>query len=402
MAKIDNLQKIADEWAAEKNSQVGKITVPRIGEYPVDWDNWYGSTINEWITTDLIRHYVDCIGDRNPLFRFEEYAKGTRWGGIIAPPGFPDSLLHCYGYKVDSEEVRKKLGGTMRSPQGIKREFFQTIRPGDHIRVVKRYLGIKQIESKREKDSLCFVDTYRRSLINQREEVVCNHDTSLYIYLNSVVDKEHPMWPGRKRYRLTDEERDAIERGYDEEKFRGGNTLFWEDVSVGNTFKLHDIGPHAVYDSVAYAVGGMAGHVIAYDVEHERIRGRRAWSWLDPEVNAWTCSGICHFVDNVGHTGQWTGGLAIGFWPQAAGLMGRLLSSWIGDDGFVKRMDVDYPSNVIVGDVFRHTGKVTKKYIDKGEHVVDVEAECRNAHDNFLLIHATGTIRLASRADTQG
>ncbi len=395
--------KVIAEWVAEKNSHIGEITVPRVAEYPVDFNNWYGATMNEWITTDLIRHYVDAIGDRNPLFRFEEYARGTRWGGIIAPPGFPNALLHCYGYRVDRDDIKKKFTkGLMRNPGGIKIESLRLIRPGDHIRVVKRYLGVKEVPSTREEGSRCFLETMRRSLINQREELVANYDTVLKVFINSVFDDKHPAHPGRKRYRLTDEQRDAIERGYDEEKFRGGNTLFWEDVSAGDTFKLHDIGPHAVYDSVAYCVGGMSGHTVAYDVEHERVKGRRPWHWLDPEVNAYTCSGICHFCDNKGHTGQWTGGLAVGFWPQSAGLMGRLLSSWMGDDGFVKRLDVDYPSNVIVGDVLRHTGKVTKKYIDKGEHVVDVEAECRNAHDNFFLTHMTGTVRLASRTDTQG
>ena len=28
------------------------------------------------------------MGDMNPLWRDEEYAKKTRWGGIIAPPAF--------------------------------------------------------------------------------------------------------------------------------------------------------------------------------------------------------------------------------------------------------------------------------------------------------------------------
>jgi len=35
-----------------------------------------------------IRRYADAVGDDNPLYYDEEYAKNTRYGGIISPPGF--------------------------------------------------------------------------------------------------------------------------------------------------------------------------------------------------------------------------------------------------------------------------------------------------------------------------
>ena len=37
---------------------------------------------------DTIRHFANCYGDDNPLFCDEDYAKDTRWGGIIAPPQY--------------------------------------------------------------------------------------------------------------------------------------------------------------------------------------------------------------------------------------------------------------------------------------------------------------------------
>jgi acyl dehydratase len=35
-----------------------------------------------------IRRYADAVGNDNPLYCDEEYAKKSRYGGIIAPPGF--------------------------------------------------------------------------------------------------------------------------------------------------------------------------------------------------------------------------------------------------------------------------------------------------------------------------
>ena len=35
-----------------------------------------------------IKRFAEAVGDPNPLYFDEEYAKGTRYGGIVAPPGF--------------------------------------------------------------------------------------------------------------------------------------------------------------------------------------------------------------------------------------------------------------------------------------------------------------------------
>jgi acyl dehydratase len=394
--------KLIDEWVAFKNSRTGQIIIPNVGEYPIDMDNWYGSQMNEYVTTDLIRHYVDSIGDRNPLYRFQDYARKTRWGGIIAPPTFTDAIVQPYPSKIEPE-LTDKFDHFWNVPYGSRREFFQVIRPGDKLRVIQRPLGVKEIESKRGKDVREFHEITRRTLINQREEVVANSDVVLNVVIEYPVDEKHPFWPGRKKYKLTDKERDDIERGYDEEKRRGANTLFWEDVSVGEKFKLHDVGPMALYDVAAFYAGAIVGHAVAFDCEHERINHYRSFHYLDPEVNAWTCSGICHFIDNKGHAPIWTGGPAVGLYSQDEGLIARLICDWMGDDGFIKRLDCNTPSYPILGDVFRLRGKVTEKCTtNNGEHLVDVEVRCENAHDGMLITEGTSTVRLASRTDNKG
>ena len=37
---------------------------------------------NQWSVT----RYLASVGDDNPLYWDEQYAAGTRWGGVIAPP----------------------------------------------------------------------------------------------------------------------------------------------------------------------------------------------------------------------------------------------------------------------------------------------------------------------------
>ena len=38
------------------------------------------------VNVPMIRHWVDALDDRNPVYLDEEIAAGTRFGGIVAPP----------------------------------------------------------------------------------------------------------------------------------------------------------------------------------------------------------------------------------------------------------------------------------------------------------------------------
>ncbi len=81
------------------------------------------------IEKEPIRRWAEAIGNSNPLYRDEEYAKETKYGGIIAPPGFVGN----YSYPV-------KAGGQPRRVQspfwrvlngGSEYEFFKPVRVGD-------------------------------------------------------------------------------------------------------------------------------------------------------------------------------------------------------------------------------------------------------------------------------
>ena len=47
---------------------------------------------SEEVTGWGIRRFLEATTDENPLWQDEQYAKNTRWGGIIAPPVLLEAL----------------------------------------------------------------------------------------------------------------------------------------------------------------------------------------------------------------------------------------------------------------------------------------------------------------------
>lgn len=235
--------------------------------------------------------------------------------------------------------------------------------------------------------------------MNQKDETVAVVDSRFMIlatYANPA-EATQPLFAGggRKRHKLTDEERDAITRGYETETRRDGDTLFWEDVNVGDEIKPLVAGPLSAWDTASFLVA-IPGFSVAFDMEWERIKLDPAGAWLDPEVNAWKRGAEAHFRDGGGHTDMVSGGYAFGFGGQLEGLVCRALYNWMGDAGFLKKIDSQYRVLVIHGDVLNVKGKVTNKSVQGNEHLVDLEVRCEN-QDGMVLVPAKATVQLLSR-----
>ena len=57
---------------------------------------------NEWVTYDGIRHFAVGNGDTNPLWSDRNYASGTPWGDVIAPPLFAMACGERRGDQLDA------------------------------------------------------------------------------------------------------------------------------------------------------------------------------------------------------------------------------------------------------------------------------------------------------------
>ena len=80
---------------------------------------------NDLASRTAIRNYVNGIGDINPLYRDEEYAKNTRYGRLIAPPNWLYSVFPTW--------VSVGLPGVHGFHSGNDWEFYKPVFEGDTI-----------------------------------------------------------------------------------------------------------------------------------------------------------------------------------------------------------------------------------------------------------------------------
>ena len=82
--------------------------------------------------------FAQAIGDDNPLFNDEAAARSSRYGGLIAPPTFLRSVSSL------RPELPFELPLTRMLDGGSDWEYFEPIRPGDHITSTGRITEITE------------------------------------------------------------------------------------------------------------------------------------------------------------------------------------------------------------------------------------------------------------------
>jgi len=110
-----------------------------------------------------IRRYADAVGDDNPLYYDEEYAKNTKYGGIISPPGFfgwakktissSEGLIGLIGAMIEAGYAGILDGG-------MAYDFYLPVRVGDTLVGSPKVADIALKEGKTKMMILRFETSY--------------------------------------------------------------------------------------------------------------------------------------------------------------------------------------------------------------------------------------------------
>ena len=76
--------------------------------------------------------------------------------------------------------------------------------------------------------------------------------------------------------------------------------------------------------------------------------------------------------------------------------LGQLLSDWVGEEGWVKKISVQHRGMDLPGEQMTCKGIVTKKYVQDGEHIVELEIWTENPRGEKTA-PASATVMLPSR-----
>ncbi len=320
----------------------------------------------EYATHDTIRHFAHGIGDTNPLWTDIDYASKTRYGSVIAPPCMLYSMdLTCSGNVGGLPGVHAMFSGT-------RFEWYRPIRLNDHITTTAHLSDL--IEKKSAFAHRSVLQGYETIFKNQDGETAAR-TKAFCIRTERDTAKKAGKYKGITRHSYTEDEIRAIEADYEREEIRGATPRYYEDVRIEEEITPIVKGPLTVTDIVCWNMGWgglfLRAHGLAleYRRRHPAAYIKDAYGIPDiPERVHWDAD----FAGEVGVPGAYDYG------PERISWLGNLMTHWIGDNGFLKTLDVQVRMFNIIGDTTWCKGKVTGKHEKDGEHIVECDVWCEN------------------------
>ena len=328
------------------------------------------------ITADSIRTFATAAGDVNPLYSERDYAAATRWGAPIAPGTILFATGIPEGRPVSPRERDAGRGGAFPGVHGMFSgadwEFYLPLLAGDEIFSVGYLAEVQEKQGRFAGREI--LELHERVYRNQQGAVVAKVGRTRMRTERDTAAKKGKYKSEPQRW--TDEELAEVDAAYERETARGRDPRYWEDVEIGEEIPTMVRGPFTGTDAIAWKMGwGFEPFIrtgkIAYDYRqrHPDAYPRNDLNIPDvPERVHWDHD----MAREVGVPGYYDYG------PQRVAWLGNLMTNWIGDDGWLKRLSVQVRRFNIEGDVQWLKGRVINKGVRDGEHFVECDIWAEN------------------------
>ncbi len=351
-----------------------------------------GQTAEPWCheaTRDNIRHYAHGIGDDNPLWCVPEYAAKTRHGGIIALPSFLFATSRIISGYVGG------LPGVHAMWSGSDWQWHKTVRRNDEIKTEAWLKDI--VEHQTKFAGRAIQQIYHVDFFNQHGDMVASADSWCF-----RTERDHARERGTKYtdvkarppHRYSEKELADAYSLYREEKVQGATPRYWDDVTEGEALPTMLKGPMTVTGFIAYAQGWGGLYIRA---------NKLAWRLIDAHPGTGIankfgipdCPERVHWEEEFAHEVGAPG--AYDYGPERASWLTHHMTNWMGDDGFLRSASCKIRRHNPAGDMLFINGKVTRKYVENGRHLVAIEQAAHN-QDKELSILGTGVVELPKKA----
>ncbi len=348
-------------------------------------------TLEPWCheaTRDNIRHYAHGIGDDNPLWCDPAYAATTRYGDVIALPSF---LFACS--RIISGYVGG-LPGVHAMWAGADWQWHKVVRRNDTLTTTAHLKDL--IEHETRFAGRAIQQIYHVAFFNQTGDLVAEADSWCFRTDRDYAREEGTKYAELKRKepkRYTPGELDQIYRLYAEEEVRGARPRHWEDVTEGEKLPTMAKGPMTVTGFIAFAQGWGGLYIRANKLAWKQIH-RHPGLGIANRFGIPDCPERVHWEDEfarmVGAPGAYDYG------PERCSWLTHHLTNWMGDDGMLRRATCKIRRHNPAGDTLFIDGRVTRKYVEDGRRLVEIEQEARN-QDGELSVVGTGIVELPAR-----
>jgi len=379
-----------------------------------DLDKWVGKPVvfaelwDPCSATD-IRRWVQAMDYPNPVHWQEEFARDSRFGGIVAPQSF--TVAMDYGHGCHPTCVGK-IPGSHLIFGGEEWWFYGShIRPGDRLVQQRQFDGYSVSDTKFAGPTVfARGDTEHR---NQHGALVARERATAIRYLVEEA-KKRGMYDREQRApkKWTQAELDDIQRVRLDwiRSNREGVSPRFEEVAVGDTLPRRVIGPHSlvtfalerrahreniwgtwhwnvpegVHDPATEDAGFAAN--MSYDFEARKIDPRMGdglfYGPSSGHINA-------DKGDQVGMGGAYGYGASMNAW------FVDYVAYWAGHEGYIWHSKSQFRSPAFEGDITYLDGEVVEKIEQSpyGVPVVQVKVK-QSTQDGDVILTGTAEVAL--------
>ena len=317
---------------------------------------------------DFTAAYALAVGDDNPLFRDVWYALNTRYETIIALPTFFIAIKYpmCEGPLFDGPYP---LAGLEASYDW---EWNDVIRMNDKF--TYEHILTDVYEQTTQKGRTVYLVSECKYW-NQLKELVatCNGTYAAIVVAESIIDLPEAIKEGfskrpitdRKVHKYSDDEVSRIIKDSGAMVRNGPKSRYWENVEIGDELPQIVKAPVTSSSLIQYHNAVFTAQNFPNFEVHVRKFLKKPGVFRSQLLTNWPYDyQLSQYEDP--YLGE-TGGLGYSFPPSSvrAGFCAHLLSNWMGDDGFIRSLQVDVSEPYLYGDSLWVKGTVVEKYKEK-------------------------------------